>query len=271
MNNLVSRVPAYFWNTVKTSFKEKRAPFREVKTDLEDGIWLFLSDILKYSPKIDFSSDAHSIYRNLLKIYYDFSKKNGLPFFKIRSASIKGEDARFLYNLIKETKPEKVIQIGTFTGFSSLIIASALESNKNGRLITIDPNMSYILEKPVNIAREIAKSLNLDSRIEFTEGFFSSVTNNTWNALLIGQKVLRQIGSIDCAFIDGDHRFESVLSDFELTFRYLKPSGKVLFHDIKNFVGIRRAIDLIVENYKGIHYEAFLKGMDGLGIITKAL
>ncbi|MCP3931918.1 MAG: hypothetical protein GY705_22820 [Bacteroidetes bacterium] len=57
--------------------------------------------------------------------------------------SIKNEEAEALYQLILERKPKIVYQIGTFVGYSALVIAHALRANGEGLLVAVDPEIPH--------------------------------------------------------------------------------------------------------------------------------
>ncbi len=50
------------------------------------------------------------------------------------------EDAEFLYALVRLTKPEMVLELGTGHGVSARFIAEALKANGRGNLTTVEPD-----------------------------------------------------------------------------------------------------------------------------------
>lgn len=54
--------------------------------------------------------------------------------------------------------------------------------------------------------------------------------------------------SVDCAFIDGDHRYEGVKSDIKLYTLVVKPGGLLIFDDYSwQFMGVVKAVDELVD------------------------
>lgn len=51
----------------------------------------------------------------------------------------------------------------------------------------------------------------------------------------------------DFIFIDGDHRFESVMDDIKHALKYINPGGIIAGHDYgdKEWYGVKQAVDLI--------------------------
>lgn len=72
-------------------------------------------------------------------------------------------EGRFLYFLVKMTKAQRVLELGTFTGSSALSMAEALP--ENGHLITCDKD-----ERVVAVAKSFAKRVPYGDKIEFRIG-----------------------------------------------------------------------------------------------------
>ena len=70
---------------------------------------------------------------------------------------------RLLSFLSKITKPNLILEIGTYTGYAALCLAEGL--GKNGKLITIDPN-----EETTFFAQQFVKRSEYKDRIEFITG-----------------------------------------------------------------------------------------------------
>ena len=71
---------------------------------------------------------------------------------------IRDDGAKFLFNFCKEHKPLKVLEIGTFLGYSGSLILSAYE---NTQLVTVE-----ISEENFKNAGENFKSAKLSSRVK---------------------------------------------------------------------------------------------------------
>lgn len=158
------------------------------------------------------------VYDELMSYYQRLIYSCGLPLKQIVYGSIKKEDCSFLYHLIIQEKPKVVLQIGTFVGFSTLIIAEALKRNGAGKIYTVDPEIPHReISNPVDIARRGAKERGLDSHIEFVKGWFSCVPY--WDDKkipleVVGHRLLPHIEPLDFVFIDGEHSTISTMSDF---------------------------------------------------------
>lgn len=199
--------------------------------------------------------------------------------------SIKNEEAEALYQLVLERKPKVVYQVGTFVGYSALVIAHALRVNGNGILIAVDPEIPHrTFINPVNVAREAAKVQGLDSYIRFERGWHSGALGDYLGLGLkrripiVGLPVMESIKEqgIDLAFIDGDHSSACTLTDFLLLKDYLNVKGIAVFHDVLSWPTVAQAIFLI---WHDIHYfvrgtAAYFaldvrRGQDGLAVLER--
>lgn len=140
-----------------------------------------------------------SIVKSLLKeskevVDYERSTlKNG------RYWQISKDEVRSMYSVIRERKPNVVIETGMGSGVSTTSILSAMK--KHGRLISIDPGIPYGKGD-----REVGFLIpsNLRSNLEYIQG--------TSTERLVG--VLDSLASLDVFFHDSDHSYQNVM--FEL-------------------------------------------------------
>ena len=120
------------------------------------------------------------------------------------------EQGQFLQLLVYLLQARTIIEVGTFTGYSALWMASALPDG--GRLIACDTNETYTA-----IAERYWREAGIDDRIELHIAPALDTLDK-----LIDQG---QTGRIDMAFIDADkveypHYYERLL-------RLLRPGGLV--------------------------------------------
>lgn len=121
---------------------------------------------------------------------------------------------QFLYGLICLLQPTTILEIGTNTGVSAIVMAKALQDLNiiKGKIVTIDPDNNSLAK-----AIEQFKEFNISNYIEIIplnshEGISKALESNTF----------------DVAFIDGDHSYEGVKSDY-LMLKHHVPY--LLFHD----------------------------------------
>ena len=128
-------------------------------------------------------------------------------------------DYAFLYGLIALLRPKTVIEIGTNTGVSSIVMASAMqEFNIQGHIHTYDISIKY-----VEIALKQYKQYNV-------EKYISSYITTVDECL---------IKHSDFTFIDGNHTYKGVSKDFK---KLSQISDYILFHDTQSCDGVAKFI-----------------------------
>ncbi|HID98778.1 MAG TPA: hypothetical protein EYP59_00600 [Thiotrichaceae bacterium] len=205
--------------------------------------------------------------------------KYNIDFEEFFWGSIKDEEAEALYQLVRHRRPRVAYQIGTFVGYSALVIAHALRANGMGRLIAIDPEIPHrTFINPVDVAKQAAKEQGLEDYIRFIHGWHSLTLGDYIGRGLkrtipiMGLEALKQADTeIDFAFIDGDHSTSSTIADFLLLKDYLPVGGVTVFHDVYSWPTVAQAIYLMLND---IYYfvrgtPAYFaidtrRGMDGL-------
>jgi predicted O-methyltransferase YrrM len=131
-------------------------------------------------------------------------------------ASLRLDEAAYLYRLVRDEQPRTAVEIGRFRGGSTLLIASALD---NGVLHSYD--------LPVRDGRDGAE---LDRQL--TSALDRCGLSDRVLLHVEDSRAAMPIESpIDLLFIDGDHSEQGVRADFEHWSSFLAPGGHLLFHD----------------------------------------
>lgn len=105
------------------------------------------------------------------------------------SMQIGASQGQFMAMLAKITGAKRYLEIGVFTGYSSLVMAQALP--EDGQVVGCD-----ISEEFTNIARQYWKEVGVEDKIELHIG----PANQTLDTLISNG----QSGTFDMAFIDAD-------------------------------------------------------------------
>ena len=118
--------------------------------------------------------------------------------------------AKFLEMICQMIQPERVLEIGTFTGYSAIALAEGLSNN--GKLFTIEINeeLESIINKYIALA-------GMDDKIELLLG----------DALQI---IPRLNELFDLVFIDADK--EQYVDYYELSIEKLRPGGFILIDNV---------------------------------------
>ena len=118
---------------------------------------------------------------------------------------------QFMAFLVKLIKAENILEIGTFTGYSSICMAQAL--GESGKLIALD-----ISEEWTTIARKYWKLSGVENKIELKLGPALETLDTLQNK------------SFDFIFIDADK--ENYCNYYEKCMKLLSPGGILIFDNV---------------------------------------
>ena len=188
------------------------------------------------------------------------------------SGPVQGELLRMLSRMIR---PQRILELGTFTGYSALCLAEGLTDD--GLLITIEHND----ELEDTIRRNIERS-PLHARVHLIIGDAKQILSD--NQSLSAEHGLFSLSeqgerSFDLVFIDADKREYSAY--YDLVFPLVRPGGFILADNTlwdghiidpaydrdKQTVGLREFNRLVAEDRRVS--QVILPVRDGLTIIYK--
>ena len=127
---------------------------------------------------------------------------------------ISPEQGQFMAFLIELTGARRAIEIGTYTGYSALVVAAALPAG--GKLIACDTS-----EKTTAIARRYWAEAGVADRIELRLGPALETLDN----LIAGQAE-----PFDFAFVDADK--ENNLAYYERLLKLIRPGGLITIDNV---------------------------------------
>lgn len=128
-----------------------------------------------------------------------------------QAMQVMAEEGQFLALLVALTAARTVVEVGTFTGYSTLCMARSLPAD--GRLVTID-----ISEKWPMIARPYWERAGVADRIEVRIG--------TADELLTELVTELGPGTADLVFVDADKA--GYLAYYEKALRLVRPGGLIV-------------------------------------------
>ncbi|MDG2434264.1 MAG: class I SAM-dependent methyltransferase [Gammaproteobacteria bacterium] len=154
-----------------------------------------------------------SVSLNESKVLRDLRKTTStLPNSRMQIAPDQGQ---FMALLLKIMGAKNLIEVGTYTGYSTLVCAQALEE---GKIITIDRD---------EVSTKVAKKYWRDAKIQHLIDLKIGDAREILEAM---QDDLSIKGCIDFVFIDADK--SNYLNYYELTLNLLRKNGIILFDNV---------------------------------------
>jgi predicted O-methyltransferase YrrM len=172
-----------------------------------------------------------------------------------------GQSGWALYGLVRAMRPDVCVEIGSAHGWSTCLVALALEQNLKGRLYAVDPHLPNDWSDPnpdqsLNALRENLNATGLAHRVEIVRKITCEAAPE------LPERV-------DFAFVDGDHSYEGVKTDWEILQPRLGPWSIVVFHD--SLWEVHRGVSLYEEwRSEKMGVPAFLENLrkEGYPLVT---
>jgi predicted O-methyltransferase YrrM len=160
-----------------------------------------------------------------------------------------------LYVIVRQFKPNIIVETGVSSGVSSAYMLQALEDNKNGHLYSIDyPNHTMPDENRLLSGQESGFVIPKDLR-------------QRWS-LYIGKSkdlldpILAKNTNIDMFVHDSEHSYENMFFEYTKVWKYIKDGGLLLSHDINENAAFKDFKKIIGKK----SYEVYFSG---IGVIRK--
>lgn len=172
------------------------------------------------------------------------------------------DEVQFICLLLKLIEARKVIEVGVFTGYTTLAMAQALPDN--GRVVACDISSEW-----VSLGCPFWQQAGVDHKIDFREG----AASETLDAL-----IAVEAESFDLIYIDADK--QGYNGYYEQSLKLLRPGGVVLFD---NLFQAGRVADFNNQNPSVVHIRTLTEKLhrdtrvafsllpiaDGLGLALK--
>lgn len=156
--------------------------------------------------------------------------EKGLKFSLVTPGFLGENEARFL-GLLAAATPAKgaIVEIGSFKGKSTVMLASVADKYALGPVVAIDPHQGLSYLGPQQPQQDPTfeeflsslKSAGVEHAVEFHRAYSRDVAKD-WNR------------PIRLLWIDGDHSYQGCKEDFDLFSPHLADGGIVAFHDTLN-------------------------------------
>jgi predicted O-methyltransferase YrrM len=128
---------------------------------------------------------------------------------------ISADQAQFMFLLMKLINAKRIIEIGTFTGYSALVMADALPDD--GEIIACDTS-----EEWTAIARDYWQQGGTASKIDLR---LAPALDTLKTLITAGQTE-----SFDAAFIDADK--QNMLNYYEYCLQLIRPGGLIMIDNV---------------------------------------
>lgn len=153
------------------------------------------------------------------------------------------EEAQALYKCVKESPGNNVLEIGSYCGRSTCVLAKACKDH-GGVVLAYDlfPNSStYEDGRVVNTLQELWHNLEKYGLSEFVY----TIRGDHSNTLPATQ------GKFGTVFVDGGHEMYDVLLGFKNAYHKLVKGGFLVFHDYGNelFPDVKLTLDVLMAKY----------------------
>ena len=133
------------------------------------------------------------------------------------------------------------LQIGGFVGISHCYLANSLKNS--GTLCTIEANFKWhYIENPFLVANKLVRHFNLSSNSMLVCGYAIEQMN-----IFISQKA-----KFDFILLDGNHMYNDMVIEIDLSDKLLKPGGYLILDDIDFWQGPKSLYENFPLNYEKI-------------------
>ena len=140
--------------------------------------------------------------------------------------SIDPREGQLLYAMVRNQQPQRLIEIGRSTGYSTLWLAAAVQDNGMGAVVSFDPVSEKKCEQQW---LERAKEIGADKYVQ-TSYLTSVAAAQHW---LWDERGFH--GFYDFLFLDGNHAHQAVKDDLAAWLPHMSPHGVLVAHDTVKF------------------------------------
>ena len=214
---------------------------------------------------IDQYYTSQSAYLDSLIETYGDSKDSSPLINNAVDGAIKLLDALYLRDLIKDLKPKKILEIGSFLGFSTKWILDC--SGLDTQVTSLDPGVRHRIFDDVDEHvrkfcaahskrhKMIKAYLSEKDMLMFLHDYLKFEPK--WEAIKAVtfldsiEVITKPFDEFDFAFIDGDHSFSATLKNTYLVSKMMPDGGVIVVHDAISCPDVRPALERLTELSKG--------------------
>lgn len=145
-----------------------------------------------------------------------------------RNSSVSEKYGRFLFRLVEHFGPQTIIELGTSVGISTLYLALA---NPKAKVYTV----------------EGCSTKSEQAAACFSELGISTIEQHIGRFDLVLPDLVKQVGKLDFAFIDGNHTYEATRANFETLLSIADNETIFVFDDIHWSADMHKAWNEIID------------------------
>ena len=176
-----------------------------------------------------------------------------------RRSTVTKDEWLFLYDIVRDLRPSKMIEIGCYLYTSSLAFLKAMDDELSDALFySIDP------------IHNRGRTNLIDGMPHFWYGK-DSVDSRWFRIIAKSQDILTHMNDkFGLIYIDGDHEAPAVKKDFENALRLIEPGGVIIIHDVCS-KDLKKAITEVRPEEEFEWYEDHMDGdhCKGFGIYRR--
>jgi predicted O-methyltransferase YrrM len=140
----------------------------------------------------------------------------------VRKSSVSERYGRLLFRLVEYFKPQTIIELGTSVGISTLYLALV---NPHARVFTIEGCTTKSEQAATN----------------FNELHVTNIDQHIGRFDIVLPDLVKQIGKLDFAFVDGNHTYEATLANFKTLLNAAHNDTVFVFDDIHWSASMQKA------------------------------
>ena len=162
------------------------------------------------------------------------------------------DEAEYIARLAKKVPAESnIVEIGSFCGRSTISLILGSRNGMQAKVHSVDPHLGLTSIHPDSTFPPFVMNLKEKNLLQYVaiHRCNSADLADSWEG-----------GKIGLLFIDADHSYDSVNSDFNLWHKYLLEGALVIFHDYPQ-VGPNRLIREILTNYPEFFPHSFMDSL----------
>jgi predicted O-methyltransferase YrrM len=187
---------------------------------------------------------------NIISILPQLDIRGAIPPFPHQGFEITGEEAVFLFHMIRRQRPRLIMELGS--GSSTVLFAAALRANGNGRVISVEHDAQHVKH-----TKALLEQAELSDRVQLVSAPLTEITfsNRTFQWYDLGSILPSLTDKIDLLFVDGPPGKVQSLSRFPalpILLPHLSPRATIVVDD-----GAREDEVKMVELWRGMDDVSF--------------